>query len=117
MLTVQQQDKLKQMSTGLVWEWNSSAEDDEILRFLLSEGLIAPREDIAPDFLLITEHGKAGLYDLEQIAAKHTEDKRQQRFQNKISVLTALVPLITFILGLLFDHFLDVVDVIISLFH
>lgn len=49
-------------------------------------------------------------------AQNHTERKRQQRFQNKVSVASVLVPFITFILGLIVEHFGNIVGSLFSLF-
>lgn len=35
---------------------------------------------------------------------QQAKNERQQRFDNKISVLSVLIPLITFIIGVLIEH-------------
>lgn len=50
-------------------------------------------------------------------AHDYAEHKRQQRFQNKISVASVLVPFITFILGVIAEHFGNIVDFLFGLFH
>lgn len=49
-------------------------------------------------------------------AHEHAEHKRQQRFQNKVSVASVLVPLVTFILGLITEHFGNIIGGLFSLF-
>ena len=44
------------------------------------------------------------------------EQKRQQSFDNKISVATVLVPLVTFILGIIVEFQVNIVTWLLSLF-
>lgn len=53
----------------------------------------------------------------EQATQKEAEKKAQQRFQNKIAIAQLLVPVITFILGLLVEHFSGFITVLSDLFH
>lgn len=53
----------------------------------------------------------------EQESKQDADKKAQQRFQNKILVAQALVPVITFILGLLVEHFSGVLKWLSGLFH
>lgn len=62
----------------------------------------------------ITELGKNELEQFEEKRAEATKKERQQRFENKISVLNLLVPLVTFLLGLLVEHFSGVIDRLFS---
>ena len=48
-------------------------------------------------------------------AKSQTESKRQQRFQNKISILNVLVPFITFFLGIVVEHYVNIVGWFFSL--
>lgn len=68
-----------------------------------------------PTKLRITALGEDALAEFEQSAKKKAEDKSQQRFQNKISVALVLVPLITFILGLLVEHFAGIIGLFFGL--
>lgn len=72
---------------------------------------------LAPDTWLITGTGKDALAEFEQEHNKETERKRQQRFQNKVSVLNVLVPLITFFLGLIVEYYAGLISWVSSLFH
>lgn len=62
-----------------------------------------------PTVWAITPAGLAALQVFEEVAKQHAEDERQRRFQNKISVLNVLVPLATFFLGLLVEHYAGLV--------
>ena len=47
---------------------------------------------------------------------RQAENKRQQRFNNKISVASVLIPLITFFLGILVESQANIVGWVISIF-
>ena len=65
----------------------------------------------------ITGAGEAALSEFEEERQKEAKNERQRRFQNKISVLNMLVPLVTFFLGLVVEHFAGLLDFLASLFH
>lgn len=48
---------------------------------------------------------------------KHAKQKRQQRFDNKIAIAGLLMQPILFILGILAEHFFEIVNFVTSLFH
>lgn len=58
----------------------------------------------------ISDKGKAALEALEEKRRQEAEAKRQQRFQNQISVAQVLVPLITFVLGLVVEHYTGLIS-------
>lgn len=62
-----------------------------------------------PETWIITSAGQDALLEFEQERDKQTEQKRQQRFQNQVSIAQVLVPLITFILGLVVEHYAGLV--------
>ena len=43
-------------------------------------------------------------------AKQDAEKERERRFQKKIAIAQVLVPLITFILGIVVDHFSDLIE-------
>lgn len=61
-------------------------------------------------YWVITELGKDALSEFEHIRNKETEDERQKRFQNKISVAQVFVPLVTFVLGLFVEYFSGIIN-------
>ena len=63
-----------------------------------------------PPIYLITQKGLAKLKEIEDKAKQEAKDEGQRRFQNKISVAQVLVPLITFILGLVVEHYSGLVS-------
>lgn len=72
---------------------------------------------LAPEKWVITELGKDALADFEKERNKEAEHKRQQRFQNKVSVASVLVPLITFFIGVAVEHFIGIFGWFAGLFH
>lgn len=48
---------------------------------------------------------------------KQAENKRQQRFQNKLSVASVLVPLVTFFIGIIVEFQVNIVELFLSLFN
>ena len=94
-------------SGGTFTEWESP--DGDLMRYLLSTGHIRSDCRISQDFYKATEAGLAYLAALEQEVKDRTARERQQRFQNQISVAQVLVPAITFVLGLVVEHFSGIV--------
>lgn len=72
---------------------------------------------LAPDKWIITELGKDALAEFEKERNKEAEHKRQQRFQNKISIASVLVMLITFFIGLVVEYFIGVFGWLFNFFH
>ena len=64
------------------------------------------------DTWIITPAGEDVLSEFENERRKESEDKRQQRFQNQISVAQVLIPLVTFVLGLIIDHYTGLVSLV-----
>ena len=64
--------------------------------------------DSQPRTYALTDLGRAAVSEAEQKRDKEAADKAQQRFQNKISVAQVVVPVITFILGVLAEHYWSV---------
>lgn len=81
----------------------------ETLRFLESLGLARAREDHGAGRWELTEEGRRALdvraLQMEQAAEQQAKQERQQRFENKISIANVFVPLFTFVLGLIVEHF------------
>lgn len=46
----------------------------------------------------------------EEVAEKKAEEERERRFQKKIAIAQVLVPLITFILGIVVDRFPGLIE-------
>ncbi|MBR4296103.1 MAG: hypothetical protein IKT56_04605 [Clostridia bacterium] len=64
----------------------------------------------------LTSHGNIAYETAQEERRKQAKDKKQQSFNNKISVAAVLVPLITFILGLFVESQVNIVDWLLSFF-
>ena len=61
--------------------------------------------------------GCAALSEFEDMARQQAANKRQNATQNKLAVIGILVPLVTFLLGLVVEHFTGWLNAAISFFH
>lgn len=69
------------------------------------------------DTIPITDEGRLALAAMNQELDEKAERKKQQSFQNKLSVANILVPFVTFFLGIMVEHWSGLVDLVIKLFH
>lgn len=69
------------------------------------------------DTISITDEGRLALAAMNQELDEKAECKKQQSFQNKLSVANILVPFVTFFLGVMVEHWSGLVDLVIKLFH
>lgn len=117
---------MERLSDGVDWDLLSGSEK-EILIFLDGEGIAEPRAYVQEGLWVLTQKGeavleshRADLQTKEEQAQKEAEqeakDERQQRFENKISILNLLVPLITFVIGLFVEHFAHIVPAVGAFF-
>ena len=103
-------------SSDLTSAFSDVAHDFKLARSnLFRSGYII--QDMDLEKIYITSKGYARLSELEKIRAQNAERKKQQAFQNKVSIANVLVPLVTFILGMLTEHWSGVVSWLLSLFH
>lgn len=51
-----------------------------------------------------------------KIARDEAKQEKQQRFENKIAIANLLVPLVTYILGILTEHYAGILDFLVRLF-
>ncbi|MBP3936440.1 MAG: hypothetical protein IK954_02510 [Clostridia bacterium] len=89
-------------------------ESEAAFKDLSYEGFI--RSAVGSDVLTITSAGRIAYETAKEEREKQTQNKRQQRFNNKISVASVLIPCITFILGIVIGHFSGIIEWIVSLF-
>ena len=52
-----------------------------------------------------------------EVAEKKAEEERERRFQKKIAIAQVLVPLITFILGVLVEHLSGIAEIVLKILH
>lgn len=77
---------------------------------------ISVEEDDVVGVYTIADKGLALLQQIEKACEKEAEDKRQRRFQNQVSVAQVLVPAITFVLGLIVEHYAGLIAAFSELF-
>ena len=71
---------------------------------------------MTPTAWIITPRGEDALAEFEYVHNKDSQDERHQGFARKMQILNIAIPLITFIAGLLAEHFSGIVSWIVSLF-
>ena len=112
MITENIYNELKKLQQGPV---ENPSELDPIIQYLHQQGYIEginiDTSDLSarPTAWELTMDGKVALEEFEEAREKQAKAERQQRFENKISVASVLVPCITFVLGLLVEHFSGIV--------
>ena len=72
---------------------------------------------LGTDKFKLTSSGATAYEQAKHDRKKQAENKRQQRFQNKVSVASVLVPLITFFIGIIVEFQINIVDLLLSLFN
>lgn len=114
--TPEQYAMLKKAEHGL--NINDLSEPERwVYQFLIGQKLLQPRYDIEDGLHYLSEIGKCVLAEhrheldlLQNVAAKDAKDEEHKAFQDKVAVANVLVPLVTFILGILLEHSASIVD-------
>lgn len=60
-------------------------------------------------FWRVTPEGIAALDEFEEVLEKNAKAERQQRFQNQLSIAQTLIAIVTFLLGLIVEHYAGIV--------
>ena len=68
-------------------------------------------------FLSLQKEAKERLQLAEKEAKQAAKDERQQRFNNKIAIATLLIQFVSFIFGILAEHYVGIFNWVSSLFH
>ncbi len=87
-----------------------------VLKNMAADGLITLSGD-AYRASSITRKGREALLNMEQKVKEHAKEESQQRFENKLSVATLLVSAVSFLLGILVEHFAGICRLISQVFH
>lgn len=64
----------------------------------------------------LTGTGMDAIEEAQETRAQYAENKRQHRFNNKLTIIAILTPFVLFILGLIVDHFPSILSFLSSLF-
>lgn len=138
MYTLQQYQWMERFENGAVWHWHADPAADDVIRFLMDDGLLSSREDLGPGVLSLTEKGRSVLeakrnHDAEKkeqeakeenAEAKrlqernedHTREERYNRTRNKIAIWAIVVPVLTFFLGMLVEFLTGAAGNVIQIF-
>lgn len=68
-------------------------------------------------FLSLQKEAKERLQLAEKEAKQAAKDERQQRFNNKIAIATLLIQFVSFIFGILAEHYVGIFNLVSALFH
>lgn len=85
---------------GLADVWDELIDANQVE--WLSQGVVALRE--------------ATILRLEDVCRKNAENESKEAFNRKLNIFNALVPFILFVLGLLAEHYMGIIDWFRSLF-
>jgi hypothetical protein len=94
--------------------FDTPAATDHAIEELIAANFIKPL--LGSDKVEITPSGANAYEEASDVRQSQSEQKIQQRFDNKISVATVLVPLITFFLGIIVESQADIVGWLLSFF-
>lgn len=115
MMTKKQIEMLKLSIDGIRLDNITDTESRAALEYLRSNGFCFTKPYSEPIYRA-TQKGKSELDRIEKEAEQNAKEERQRRFDNKISVLNVLIPLVSFIGGVLIEHYTRVIELITSFF-
>lgn len=124
MLSPANYEVLKRYCAGAVPVGPAGTSERE--RWLIEEKYLEPHETGIKNILdmpavtvvsyHITARGLDAIAEFEKERNAETIRKKQQRFDNKIAVANVLVPTLTFILGLIVEHYAGIIEWLLALF-
>jgi hypothetical protein len=83
---------------------------------------LQPRADIEDGWHLLSEKGKCVIEShrsksqmLKKVAEKCAQEECENRFHHQATIINTIIPIVTFALGLLVDHFADIIDGVVLL--
>lgn len=103
-VSMNQMDQLQ--APGFSWERVEKLKKED----LLSWTYIAGEDGNLVAGYFVSDKGLAILEAMEQERKKEAEAKRQQRFQNQMTIAQVLIPLVTFLLGLVIEHYAGLIS-------
>lgn len=129
---------MEMLEGGLTWVFHRPGREyeDDMLRYLIGEGIAEAHVDIQDDYYTLSNPGRAVLAAfrkakaakaeqqakdadteakrLKERAEDRADEERRHRAQNKIAIIT---PILTFALGIIAQYFGRIVEFVIGLFH
>lgn len=115
-LTPEQFAVLAQFKDGVEWAFFKDEDHDEIVRFLLDKNFLTPRSDIAEKLIVPTQSGRLALYLAEKEAEERTKHKKQQKFDNRISIIGLVFSGLGLVAGIVLEYWAGIVEIILKLF-
>ncbi len=110
------QGKTEPISKNAMEHHSAPSYTSERIEELYREGYITRGFDVEDGGLVgvyfISDKGRALLQHIEKTRRADAEAKRQQRFKNQVSVAQVLVPAVTFILGLIIEHYAGLISLL-----
>ena len=94
--------------------FDTPASTDYAINELIEAKYIKPI--LGSDKVELTPSGANAYEEANEVRRAHAEQKKQQRFENKISVASVLVPLVTFFLGIIVEFQVNLVDWLVAFF-
>ena len=105
--------------------WPEDEKDDDRFHLLLDRKLVEPVEyeassgdgwfAVQASLYKTSPKGDDALLEFEENAKRQAEQERQQRFDNKVSVLSILIPALTFLLGVWVEYRLSLIEVLVQI--
>lgn len=102
------QDVLYNLVKGAINEIDTAIKDLVDIKFI-------KRVIGSTKYKLTSPTGVNAYKQLKKEREQDAKNERQQRFDNKISIASILVPLVTFIFGLLIEHFTSLVSSLLEI--
>lgn len=136
--TDEQYALMEMLEAGLTWVFHGPGHEyeDDMLRYLIGEGIAEPHVDIKGNYYTLSNSGRAVLAAfrkdkaakaeqqakdadaeatrLKERAEDRADEERRHRAQNKIAVI---MPILTFALGVIAQYFGRIVEFVIEFFH
>ena len=102
-----------------IFGMNSYQDTDLCISDLIKANLLQCKNGKFPymDLLTIAPKGCECLEEFKKEAEEESKAQRQQRFENKMSIATLLISLISFIVGLVVEHYAGILAAIFTLLH
>lgn len=133
-MTKKQLEIMDKLEKGFAWEWHIHHEEDDVLRYLMEQGICRSREDIRSGWLELTQKGlvlldahrnqctqahqeeadqkaKETLRIKERSEDMATEERRHQEQKSTQIKAAFLSAGLSFVAGVFAEHFLQVVEI------
>lgn len=97
------------------WEFNRLQREGYIFPEQTEDLNVSESTGQCAIFWKITEKGEAFLKEADEVARKNAQKEHHERLQTKLGIAQLLLSLISFVLGLVIEHFAGIADFIFGL--